>query len=100
MPNTLPSRSAASSSMALDRHAADGRTDKTSSLAERTNRPFTNRRKNWTFAGSDYGGRPTSLIYMLIETVKLNGDDLEACLHAGFGRLSQYPLPANPQPLP
>lgn len=32
-------------------------------------------RKNWTFAGSDEGGRRAAAIYTLIETAKLNDID-------------------------
>ena len=35
-------------------------------------------RRNWTVAGSDYGGQPVAAIYSLIETAKLNGPDPEA----------------------
>ncbi len=69
----------------------------TNDVAEHTIQIVAIGRKNWTFADSDDGGRTASLICKLIEKVKLNGDDLEANLRAGFGRVSQYPLPPAPR---
>jgi hypothetical protein len=37
-------------------------------------------RHNWTFAGSDEGGRRTAAIYTLIETARLNDIDPQAWL--------------------
>jgi len=43
--------------------------------AERAMRPVVTRRRNWTLAGSDEGGRQAAAIYTLIETAKLDDVD-------------------------
>jgi IS66 C-terminal element/Transposase IS66 family len=48
--------------------------------AEREIRPIAVGRKNWTFAGSDEGGRRAAVIYTLIQTAKLNDVDPQAWL--------------------
>jgi transposase len=48
-------------------------------------------RKNWTFAGSDAGGRRAAAIYTLIETAKLNDIDPQAWLADVLARLHDYP---------
>ena len=41
--------------------------------AERALRPIALGRSNWTFAGSDAGGKTAANIYTIVETAKLNG---------------------------
>ena len=48
-------------------------------------------RKNWTFAGSDEGGRRAAAIYTLIATAKLNGIDPQAWLADVLARLPDHP---------
>ena len=48
-------------------------------------------RHNWTFAGSDEGGRRAAAIYTLIETAKLNDIDPQAWLADILARLPDYP---------
>ena len=48
-------------------------------------------RKNWTFAGSDEGGRRAAAIYTLIETAKLNDIDPQAWLADVLARLPDHP---------
>ena len=48
-------------------------------------------RKNWTFAGSDEGGRRGAAIYTLIQTCKLNDVDPQAWLADVLARLQDYP---------
>jgi IS66 C-terminal element len=48
-------------------------------------------RKNWTFAGSDEGGRRAAAIYTLIQTAKLNDIDPQAWLADGLARLPDHP---------
>ena len=64
-------------------------------------------RHNWTFAGSDEGGRRAAAIYTLIETAKLNDVDPQAWLADVLARLPDYParriselLPWNWRPPP
>ena len=48
-------------------------------------------RKNWTFAGSDEGGRRAAAIYTLIATAKLNDVDPQAWLADMLARLPDHP---------
>jgi transposase len=50
----------------------DGRLCISNNAAERALRGIAVGRHNWTFAGSDEGGRRAAAIYTLIETAKLN----------------------------
>ena len=58
----------------------DGRLCMSNNAAERAVRCIAVGRKNWTFAGSDEGGRRAAAIYTLIETAKLNDIDPQAWL--------------------
>ncbi len=51
-------------------------------------------RKNWTFAGSDEGGRRAAAIYTLIATAKLNDIDPQAWLAEVLARLPDHPSPS------
>ena len=59
--------------------------------AERALRAVAVGRKNWTFAGSDEGGRCAAAIYTLIQTAKLNGIDPKARLADVLARLPDHP---------
>ena len=48
-------------------------------------------RRNWTFAGSDAGGRRAAAIYTLIETANLNEVDPWAWLADVLKRLPDHP---------
>jgi len=50
---------------------------------------------NWTFAGSDAGGRRAAAIYTLIETAKLNDVDPQTWLIDVLARLQDHPAAAN-----
>jgi transposase len=58
--------------VALTRYLGDGILSIDNNQAERLIRPITVGRGNWTFAGSDRGGKAAAIIYSLIETCKLN----------------------------
>jgi transposase len=58
--------------------------------ANRKGGPITIGRKNWTFAGSDEGGRRAAAIYTLIATAKLNDIDPQAWLADVLARLSDH----------
>ena len=64
----------------------------TNNAAERAIRPIAIGRKNWTFAGSDDGGRRAAIMYTLIETAKLNAIDPEAYLRNIIARIAQHPM--------
>ena len=72
------------------RFLADGRVCMTNNAAERAIRPLAVGRRNWTFAGSDAGGRRTAAMYTLIETCKLNDIDPRAWLADVLARLPEH----------
>jgi transposase len=75
---------------AFTRFLDDGRLCMSNNAAERTVRCVAIGRKNWTFAGSDEGGRRAAAIYTLIETAKLNDIDPHAWLADVLARLSDH----------
>jgi transposase len=92
---------------ALTRFLDDGRLCMSNNAAERILRCVAVGRHNWTFAGSDEGGRRAATIYTLVETAKLNDIDPQAWLADLLTRLSDYParrindlLPWNWRPPP
>jgi len=76
---------------ALVRFLDDGRLCMTNNAAERALRCIAVGRNNWTFAGSDAGGRRAAAIYTLIETAKLNDVDPQAWLTDVLARLQDHP---------
>lgn len=75
----------------LARFLDDGRLCMTNNAAERALRGIAVGRHNWTFAGSDTGGRRAAAIYTLIETAKLNDVDPQAWLADMLARLQDHP---------
>jgi transposase len=57
---------------ALTNYLLDGCLSIDNNSAERAIRPLAIGRNNWTFAGSDRGGKSAAIIYSLIETCKMN----------------------------
>ena len=49
-------------------------------------------RRNWTFVGSDEGGRRSAAVYSLIETCQLNDVDLYPWLAHVLARLPDHPV--------
>ena len=76
---------------AFTRFLDDGRLCMSNNAAERELRAVALGRKNWTFAGSDEGGRRAAAIYTLIATAKLNDVDPQAWLADVLARLSDHP---------
>lgn len=72
---------------AFTRFLDDGRLCLSNNAAERAVRSIALGRKNWTFAGSDAGGRRAAAMYTLIETAKLNDVDPTAWLADVLARL-------------
>ena len=68
--------------------------------AERELRAVAIGRKNWTFAGSDEGGRRAAAIYTLINTAKLNDVDPQAWLADVLSRLPDHSMRRIDQLLP
>jgi len=75
----------------LTRFLDDGRLCMSNNAAERAIRPLVVGRHNWTFAGSDEGGRRAAAIYTLIETCKFNDVDPRAWLADVLARLPDHP---------
>ena len=75
---------------AFTRFLDDGRLCMSNNAAERELRAVALGRKNWTFAGSDEGGRRAAAIYTLIATAKLNGVDPQAWLADVLARLPDH----------
>jgi transposase len=76
---------------AFTRFLDDGCICLSNNAAERAIRCIAVGRRNWTFAGSDAGGRRAAAMYTLIETAKLNGIDPRAYLADVLARLPGYP---------
>ena len=90
---------------AFSRFVDDGRLCMSNNAAEREIRAVAVGRKNWTFAGSDEGGRRAAAIYSLIATAKIYDIDPQAWLADVLARLPDHPakrldelLPWNWQP--
>ena len=77
---------------AFTRFLDDGRICLSNNAAERAIRPLAVGRRNWTFAGSDAGGRRAAAMYTLIETAKLNGVDPRAWLAYVLSRINDHPM--------
>jgi transposase len=75
---------------ALTRFLDDGRLCMSNNAAERELRAVAVGRRNWTFAGSDEGGRRAAAIYTLIATAKLNDLDPQAWLADVLARLPDH----------
>jgi len=75
----------------LGRFLDDGRLCMSNNAAERALRGIAVGRHNWTFAGSDDGGRRAAAIYTLIESAKLNDVDPQAWLADVLARLNDHP---------
>jgi transposase len=76
---------------AFTRFLDDGRLCTSNNAAERELRAVALGRKNWTFAGSDEGGRSAAAIYTLIATAKLNDVDPQTWLAEVLARLPDHP---------
>jgi transposase len=69
----------------------DGRICLSNNAAERALRGVALGRRNWTFAGSDEGGRRAAAVYSLITTCRLNDIDPHAWLADVLARLPDHP---------
>jgi transposase len=85
---------------ALTRFLDDGRLCMSNNAAERELRAVAIGRKNWTFAGSDEGGRRAAAVYTLIATAKLNHIDPQAWLADVLARLPDHPAKRIHQLMP
>ena len=85
---------------AFTRFLDDGRICMSNNAAERAVRGIAVGRKNWTFCGSDSGGRRAAAIYTLIETCKLNDVDARAWLADVLARIADHPAKKIAELLP
>src|SRR5499427_2838846 len=83
---------------ALTRFLDDGRLCMSNNAAERELRAIALGRRNWTFAGSDEGGRRAAAIYTLIATAKLNDVDPQGWLADVLARILDYPADRRSPP--
>ena len=67
---------------------------------ERAMKPVAIGRKNWTFAGSEGGGKAMAIAYTLIETAKLNGVDPQAWLTDVLARIADHKITRIDELLP
>ena len=77
---------------ALTRYTDDGLLEIDNSAAERALRAVALGRKNFLFAGSDYGGERAAAMYTLIGTAKLNGLDPELYLRTVLAQIADHPI--------
>jgi transposase len=77
---------------AFTRFLDDGRICLSNNAAERAVRGIAVGRRNWTFCGSDAGGRRAAVMYTLIETCKLNDVDPRAWLADVLARIADHPM--------
>lgn len=85
---------------ALTCYTTDGRLDICNNAAERAIRPLALGRKNWTFAGSDTGGKRAAILYTIIETAKMNGIEPEAYLRDIIARIADRSAKRTDELLP
>lgn len=85
---------------AFTRFLDDGRICLSNNAAERALRRVAVGRRNWTFAGSDEGGRRAAAIYSLIETCQLNDIDPYAWLADVLAKLPDHPAQRVAELLP
>ena len=76
---------------ALVRYAQDGKLDIDNNASERDLRPIATGRRNYTFFGSDNGGRTAAVLYSLIASAKRHGLDPFVYLRDVLARISDHP---------
>jgi transposase len=77
---------------AFTRFLDDGRICLSNNAAERALRGIALGRKAWLFAGSERGGERAAVMYMLIQTAKLNNVDPQAWLADVLARIADHPM--------
>jgi transposase len=85
---------------AFTRFLDDGRLCMSNNAAERELRAVAVGRRNWTFAGSDEGGRRAAAIYTLIASAKLNDIDPQAWLADVLARINDHAIQRLDELLP
>lgn len=85
---------------AFTRFLGDGRLCLSNNAAERSIRGIAVGRRNWTFCGSDSGGKRAAVIYTLIESAKLSDIDPKAWLADTLARIADHPAQRLAELLP
>jgi transposase len=85
---------------AFTRFLDDGLLCMSNSAPERKLRAVAVGRRNWTFAGSDEGGRRAAATYTLITTAKLNDIDSQAWLADVLARINDHAIQRLAELLP
>lgn len=85
---------------ALKTYLKDGALDIDNNVAERALRGLAIGRNNWTFFGSDRGGRAAAIHYSLVQTCKCHGIDPFEYLRDVFSRISALPVSRLSELLP
>lgn len=67
---------------------------------ERAMKPVAIGRNNWTFAGSEGGGKAMAIAYTLIETAKMNSVDPQAWLTDTLARIADHKIARIDELLP
>ncbi|MCV3274145.1 IS66 family transposase [Roseobacter sinensis] len=70
----------------------NGHLELDNNTAERSVKPVAIGRKNWTFAGSEGGGKAMAIAYTLIETAKLNDVDPQAWLAWVLSQIADHKI--------
>lgn len=76
----------------LTRYTEDGLLEIDNSAAERALRAVALGRKNFLFAGSDYGGQRAAAMYTLLGSAKLSGLDPELYLRTVLAQIADHPI--------
>jgi transposase len=76
---------------ALTRYSEDGALAIDNNVSERALRKVVTGRANWTFCGSDAGGRRAAILYSVMATCRSHGLDPWAYLRDVLERISTYP---------
>jgi transposase len=76
---------------ALCRYLEDGRLEIDNNRTERALRGVAVGRRNWSFAGSDEGGKRAAIIYSVIESARRHGLDPFAYLRDILARVATHP---------
>ena len=85
---------------ALTRYCEDGALAIDNNVSERALRQVVTGRNNWTFCGSDAGGRRAAILYSFVATCKAHGIDPWAYLRDVLDRIPTHPNRRRAELLP
>ena len=85
---------------ALTRFLEDGELEIDNGATERANRPIAIGRGNWTFFGSDNGGKTAAVLQSFVATCKRSGVEPFTWFRDVLSRISQHPVTRLSELLP